>query len=273
MSFKKIYFNSLIFSKLMQNRLFLALIFVMFIIILLHACRDDDISEPNEIEKSENRKNVGHSANDFLSTSNYNKLILVIQYMDGFKPHDLTVQRIEEFLNERLNKSNGIEVILQQIPAKNESPYSTTKIRAIEDEYRELYNKDKTLTAYALFIDGSSDKDNQNSKVLGIAYYNTSVLMFGKTIRDLTGGIGQPSRNMVETTVFKHEIGHLLGLVDIGSPMQTDHKGQNGHCNNDNCLMYHTMNTGDVINILLSGGTIPELDQNCINDLKANGGK
>ncbi|HEY0356753.1 MAG TPA: hypothetical protein VGC29_11140, partial [Flavisolibacter sp.] len=71
-----------------------------------------------------------------------------------------------------------------------------------------------------------------------------------------------------------HEVGHLLGLVDIGSPMQTPHKDADhgSHCNNNSCLMYYASETTDILGLLLTGN-IPGLDANCIADLRANGGK
>jgi hypothetical protein len=62
--------------------------------------------------------------------------------------------------------------------------------------------------------------------------------------------------------------------VDIGSPMQTPHSDPEdpAHCNNKDCLMFKSVETTDLLGILLSGKT-PELDPNCLSDLKANGGK
>ena len=67
---------------------------------------------------------------------------------------------------------------------------------------------------------------------------------------------------------------HLFGLVDMGSKMAVDHRDQENpnHCNNSNCLMHHTYTT----NTRYAVGELDELpsfDRNCLNDLKANGGK
>ena len=69
-------------------------------------------------------------------------------------------------------------------------------------------------------------------------------------------------------------MGHILGLVDIGSPMQTNHKdaAHGNHCNNTNCLMYYASETTDVLGFLITGN-VPVLDANCRADLTANGGK
>ena len=70
-----------------------------------------------------------------------------------------------------------------------------------------------------------------------------------------------------------HEIGHILGLVNNGAAMVTAHEdGDNrAHCTNTNCLMYYTIETTGLMNML--NNNIPQLDANCINDLRASGGK
>lgn len=110
--------------------------------------------------------------------------------------------------------------------------------------------------------------------MLGVAYRNTSLCIFGKAIQSNSGSIGQASRVKVESTVLNHEAGHILGLEDIGTPMAINHKDPShpDHCNNSNCLMYYAAETTDILGFLITGN-IPALDQNCKNDLKANGGK
>ena len=55
--------------------------------------------------------------------------------------------------------------------------------------------------------------------------------------------------------------------------MQTEHQdAPNGkHCDDENCLMYWSVRTLNFIANLT--GDAPELDQNCLDDLQANGGK
>jgi hypothetical protein len=56
--------------------------------------------------------------------------------------------------------------------------------------------------------------------------------------------------------------------------MQTSHKdaAHGSHCNNSNCLMYYASDTRDIPGFLLTGN-IPSFDANCIDDMRANGGK
>ena len=140
----------------------------------------------------------------------------------------------------------------------------------IEKQNRSVFSSGDQISLYILYTNGTYTDD----KVLGVAYRNTSAVLFGKKIHDNSGALGQSSRTKLEATVLEHEVGHLLGLVDIGSPMQTPHKDvdHGSHCNNNSCLMYYASETTDILGLLLTGN-IPGLDANCIADLRANGGK
>ena len=85
--------------------------------------------------------------------------------------------------------------------------------------------------------------------------------------------MGQTSRTKLESTVMEDEVGHLLGLVDFGSRMQSYHKEEphRNHCNNNYCLMYYSSDTRDILCFLITGN-IPFLDSNCLSDLRADGG-
>ena len=76
----------------------------------------------------------------------------------------------------------------------------------------------------------------------------------------------------LESAVLMHEFGHVLGLVNNGTPMTQNHEGESGHCDNEDCLMFYAAETGDMLAIL-GGGSIPTLDEQCLDDLQANGGK
>jgi len=153
-------------------------------------------------------------------------------------------------------------------------PYSIDTIRSFETSHRTAHSSGSQIAVYVLFVDGGSTSDNSNGKVLGEAYQNTSIVIYESSIKGLSGGLTQPSHAKLETTVLTHEFGHLLGLVNTGTNMVTSHQDTaNGkHCSNQNCLMYWNVDTSNVIANLTNSG-IPDLDSDCQNDLKTNGGK
>jgi hypothetical protein len=212
--------------------------------------------------------------NSFLSDKTYDKLNVEIQSMNGFEPTAETIATLKSFLQQRLNKSGGITISMSTAPTQGLASYSISDIKSIENAHRTAKTNGKTLTAYILFLDGDYSANEGNAKVLGVAYGNTSMAIFEKTIRSFSGGVTQPPVKTLESTVILHEVGHILGLVNNGTPMQVTHQDatHGRHCTDQNCLMYYAAETSDII-ANIAGGTIPSLDSNCLNDLKANGGK
>jgi hypothetical protein len=206
-----------------------------------------------------------------LQNDQYTDIEVEIDYMPGHQPTQEGLESLRLFLEQRLYKQNITLSSPTEISAESQSSYTAEDIRAIEEEYRDNYTEagNNTLHAYFLMVDGEFDQSN----VLGTAYYNTSVAFFGQTIEDVSSGIGAPSEQKIEGTVFRHEFGHNMGLVGNGSPTQSDHKTDgSAHCTSDGCLMQPAVETGNFFENTF-GGDIPNLDNLCIQDLQANGGK
>ncbi len=215
-------------------------------------------------------KPVGTSANEILASNKYTSLKVEIQYMTGFPPDAGALTHIESFLTSLINKPAGITILTKEISPASTASLSVNDVITIERNNRTAFTNGTELALYILYTNGNYTDNN----VLGIAYKNTSAALFGKKINDNSGGIGQASRTKLVGTVADHELGHLMGLTDLGTAMQTPHKdAANGsHCNNNNCLMYYASETSDIFGFLITGN-IPSLDANCRADLTANGGK
>jgi predicted Zn-dependent protease len=213
---------------------------------------------------------VGASANELLSDSKFKSLKVEIQFMAGFEPNGSSLTHLQNLLATLLNKPAGINIVTKEIPSSASTQLSTNQVLEIENNNRTAFTTGDQFAIYILFTNGVFTDNN----VLGAAYRNSSMVVFGKNIKDNSGGLGQPSRVKLESTVLEHEIGHVLGLVDIGSAMQTNHKDatHGNHCNNSGCLMYYSADTKDVLGFLITGNT-PSFDSNCLADLRANGGK
>jgi len=250
----------------MKTTLKLVLILSLFI-----GCSKKDSDYVNNPGASDlHNKPVGASANDMLSASKYSSIRIEVQYMSGYQPDGAALNHLQTMLSGLVNKSSGITVVTNEIPASGSATLSINDVIQIEKNNRTAFTTGNQLALYILYTNGNYTDNN----VLGVAYKNTSVVLFGKKIGDNSGGIGQASRTKLVATVAEHEIGHLMGLVDIGSPMQTNHKdaAHGNHCNNSNCLMYYASETSDILGFLVTGN-IPSLDANCLADLHANGGQ
>ncbi|MES2545874.1 MAG: membrane metalloprotease [Bacteroidota bacterium] len=237
--------------------------------------KDDDFSDiENGINKSPNLKSTGASANGFLSASKYTSLVIEVLYVENFRPESQTLLNLKQFAESRLNKPNGISIIERQISVSAATTRTLQNLADIEKTNRTKYNNTGVLTLYILFIDGNYTSDTSSQFTLGAAYRNTSIVMFENSIRSLSNSVTEPARVDLETTTITHELCHLLGLVKLGSPMQTPHEdtAHEKHCINPNCLMYWKAENNSVSQMMTSGN-VPQLDADCLADLFANGGK
>lgn len=256
-------------NTIRYNTLFIVL--PLMILTLLSCSQDDGSDMTGNSGSYSHTLGVGESSNDLLSDDSYTALTVEIDYVSGFEPTQTAVDNLQSFLENRLNKPNGISIILNdEISSPGLDTLTIEEVYEIEQEYRDIFTSGNNLAAYVLFTDGSFESAN----VLGAAYFNTSMAIFSETIDENSGGFGQPSASTVESSVLLHEAGHIMGLVDNGTPAVQDHVDEeNGaHCTDDTCLMYWAIETTDLIGNL-SGGSVPELDNQCLQDLQANGGK
>src|SRR4051812_24726390 len=117
--------NFLSFRKL------LPLLFLPFFFAV--SCSKDDEANPGNFNKNGvlNRQSVGSSSHDLLSADKFQKVIVEIQYMQGFEPTAAAVNNLKSFMEQRLNKPEGITFRQKEIPAAGKATYSATEIGEI----------------------------------------------------------------------------------------------------------------------------------------------
>lgn len=245
---------------------------------LLVSCSKEDSKDSTSVDGfsiSNNKKATGSSAHDLLSGDTYKSMVIEVVYVQGYEPSTTAISNFTSFLNARINKSAGITVVKRAIASPGKATFTNQEIVAIEDANRTKYNTADQIAVWALFIDGASASDSGNSYVLGTAYRNTSFVIYEKTIQNLSDSPFEPNRALFETTIITHEFGHILGLTNLGTVLQSNHEDteHEKHCNVESCLMYWSAESGSGIANMVSGGSAPKLDAQCLADLKANGGK
>lgn len=247
---------------------------ILLISFLIIGCEKDSSGDVLINGNYPSKQQVGYSANDILSNEVFTDIYIEVMYVDGFKPSAETLTNLKIFIGSRTYKTNIlIEERLINISMK--SIYSIDDVRNIEDLNRSKFTTENQLAISALFLNGSSEENDENSIVVGTAYRNTSFVVFEETIHSLSNSHAGTSRVVLESTIILHEFCHLLGLVNIGTTMINNHEdtAHKAHCTVENCLMYYQVE--DVHGVLsgIFGVQIPQLDSLCLEDLKANGGK
>lgn len=252
-------------------------------------CSKDSSTPPEEtipVDKSVNLKATGASANDLLSNDNFDKLLLEIGYVTGFKPTIAAMSDLIEYVQERTFKQN-VEIKYLELDSPGKEDLSISEIDKIVQDNRTAYNTDTTITVFIYFSDVPSDEDvpEEDLVTLGAAFRNTSMVIYESTVRDLAGKSQLISTGTIETATLNHEFGHLFGLVNLGSDMVNPHEGTttdeegtiipSQHCDQEGCLMRAELEFSSEMGKMLTkkNGQVPDLDAECLLDLKENGGR
>ena len=238
--------------------------------LLLSCSNNENLDNTNGIIN--NQQAIGSSSKDLLTDKTFKSAVIEVVYVEGFEPTSAAINNFVSFFNARAYKPNGINVVLKSIPSPGTSPYSIQEIADIESANRTKFNTSNQIAIWVFFADGQSTTDTSTSVILGESYRNTSFVIFEKTVQTLSNSPLEPNRTLLETTVITHEFGHILGLTNLGAPLQSNHEDavHLNHCNVSSCLMYWSSETGKNLG---SATTAPQLDAQCIADLRANGGK
>lgn len=253
------------------------MLFIGLSALIFFTCSDSPTAPDNNSQEPDSFSHTarpGSSANDFLADSNFTSLVVEVDYMPGYAPDQRALDSLKAFFEQHLKKTSVTIKQPQQVPSGGEERYSADEIRNLEEKYRTTFTEGNELAAYMIIVDGKYEERD----LLGIAYYNTSNGFFGPSYEEAASGIGPPSRYQIEAISFRHEFGHLWGLVNVpnsGTEMQTPHQDQEhgNHCDNNECLMYYATERTNLIGETITGDEITPLDANCKADLEATGGK
>ena len=274
------------------------LLFLISAVLFIGCSRDDNgTSNQGGIDKTPNLQAVGFSANDLLSNDNFDRLLLEIAYVEGFRPTAQAMNVFETYLRDRTFKQD-IEIQYVTLPSPNQQDLTIQEVANLEDQNRTAFNEGSTLAIYIYFADAPDEGDDEEAGLvtLGSVYRNTSMVIYEQTIRDLASKSPFVQLSDVESSTLNHEFGHLFGLVDLGTPMVNDHEDVeldengdpvldangnpvgNNHCDVPDCLMRAELQFGVGIMSMLEsrkarGLAIPNLDAECLWDLRGNGGR
>lgn len=242
-------------------------------LLLVAGCSPDGIDDNASF--AANRLTTGVSGKDLLTSTNFDRVFFEFVFVEGHEPSPQSVQNLLAFTKERCFKTGGVDYSLTAIPDPGKKTFGIREIIDLEDQYREQYNKGNTITIFILVVNGISARDEGNEVVLGTAYRNTSFVLFEETIRRYSEEFISNDKTVLESTVMNHEFSHLLGLVNLSAPLRSAHEDPDnpGHCEIADCLMNYRTDAGLKFGALGLEGAVPTLDEQCLADLRAFGGK
>ena len=258
----------------MLERFFRTIPYLVILAILAAGCSTDSAEDPY-LNLSANRKSTGASATDLLTDKAFDRIVFDFVYVEGHSPGVNSINNLISFAEDRCYKPDGVTYTLTEIPETGKTSYTTEDILDMEEAYRTGYNKGNDLAVFVLVLDGGSAKNEGNAVIMGTAYRNTSFVIYEETIQSYSSSFLSDDKTVLESTVLNHEFSHLLGLVNLGTSLVSDHEDPDHahHCKEAECLMNYQTDAGIDMTRVRFGGGVPGLDAQCLADLRALGGK
>lgn len=211
----------------------------------------------NENQKPTENKNqvddfgpVGSLNHQHLQANPFSKLILEIDYANSTPPDQNAVDTFISTIKQYVNKPGGVAQAGNNSFASQKETYTSKDLLDLAQKYRTNYSAGDTVTLYVLFINGSFA---ENKNALGVALNSSMFVIFKDKINQATTALVFASE--IERAVLNHELGHLLGLVNINYQSSMDHEDANNphHSNNRESVMFWAIEDVSVANILRFG--------------------
>tara|TARA_B100000029_G_C17418877_1_gene903538 strand:+ start:187 stop:975 length:789 start_codon:yes stop_codon:yes gene_type:complete len=183
----------------------------------------------------------------------FTKLIIHAAFAPGMEPPETMIEVVEDSIQALIQKPEGVSVerFEELDPAQPKEEWALEELDQLVDQVSASTPQDtSTQHVYVLFLDGTlTEPSRAGGTRLGFAWGSDRIVIFRQAILDLCQSLTfsteeeqkrKKACQIAGTEVWIHELGHLLGLVDNGLPMQVDHKDpDHGHHDMDPaCVMY-----------------------------------
>ncbi|MFQ6012464.1 MAG: hypothetical protein ACE5LS_02315 [Thermoplasmata archaeon] len=176
----------------------------------------------------------GDQALELLQGAPYSKLLIEVDHTPGDAPEASALVILQTRLLAYTAKES-VE-ITSGVIAVNQTTFDTLDLLELERAHRDSVTGGDTFTLYILSIAG--ELANGGESALAAAYTASSLAIFKDVISRATLRPG-PSLAEVEASVLVHEVGHLMGLVNLVYTSDLDYE--------DPAHPFHSDNSTDVM--------------------------
>jgi hypothetical protein len=193
---------------------------------------------------------VGAMNHQYLQGVTFEKLIVEIDTAESANPSSNAVNNLVSTVKEFADKPGGIVQAGTNSFNADQEQYTLSEIKSLSQQNRNNYSSGDTAVIHILYLNGSFA---DNSSALGIAYNASSIAIFPDQIAKAVTALVLSSS--IERAVVVHELGHLLGLVNLTYQSDQGREDANhpGHSGNKESVMYWAVEDISVANVLRLG--------------------
>jgi hypothetical protein len=218
---------------------------------------------------------------DYIRNEGFPKLVVEVDEVSSLSPRSGVVDSVRSRLDEVLDKPGGIVFSTDETDLESADTFGNgdgvwtfEELRQLAGERANLSLNEGEIDIHTMWVDGTYEESN----ALGVAWGQRFVAIFAERITGACGlaGLSELLCPLAEATIWTHEIGHVIGLVDNGIPMVHDHRDPDHgpHDVSNESVMYWAYDGVGVMDILRGRLLGNEADvipwgTECLNDLAA----
>jgi len=205
----------------------------------------------------EDDASVGAMARTILRASPARRLVIEIAYVSGRQPSQQALDHLKAILQRECAKPDGIAIDMDSEITNPKDSYTLSDLIALEAHYRRDHSAGSVATVWIAALNGSFAG---GSATLGLSFRATAFVLFEDQIQQAANVF--VSSASIERAVITHEMGHLLGLINIGYHSHYDHEDPQHphHSKYQTSVMYWAIEDMSIATIL-RGGPPDDFDQ------------
>lgn len=184
-------------------------------------------------------------------------MLVQVLAQDGAGPRTDAPERVRQVLAQLSGKP--VAVAVGGLGGGSRS-WTGEELRALADEAAPAQTAERAVLTL-LFVRGGFA---ENERAVGVAVRGDVAAVFAERVGEAAGMFGNPGA--VEDAVTMHEVGHLLGLVDLVLDTGRQDPEHPGHSPNRGSVMYYAVES-TVLGSVLGGGPPRDFDQADLDDL------
>jgi hypothetical protein len=200
---------------------------------------------------------VGSLATRYLRPAESERVLIQVLVQDGAAPRPAVPERIRHVLGQVSGKP--VSVATGGLGGGARS-WTSEELRGLADSSSPPQTAEQAVLTLLFLRGGFADND----RAVGVAVRGDVAAVFAERVDEAAGTLG--NRSAVEDAVTMHEVGHLLGLVDLVLDTGRQDPEHPGHSPNRDSVMYYAVES-TLLGSVLSGGPPRDFDQADLDDL------